>query len=115
MAEPPGHAARSDAGSSVAPIVTTIGAPCVRGLGTSIASRRRATSRQTLLNAEEGAGAPSSKLLRRSLRAGTGDDVGAWPGLLPRLRTDGRLDAVRGGRHGLDDDVLDARVVRRLE
>ena len=48
-AEPPGRAARPEAGSSVAPVVVTTGAPCVRGLGTSIAPRRRAISRQTLL------------------------------------------------------------------
>src|SRR5215204_6616356 len=49
MAEPPSRAARPDTGSSVAPVMTITGAPCVRGLGTSIAPRRRATSRQTLL------------------------------------------------------------------
>ena len=49
MAEPPGRAARPEAGSSVAPVVMTTGAPCVRGLGTTIAPRRRATFRQTLL------------------------------------------------------------------
>ncbi len=49
MAEPPGCAARPESGSSVAPVVVTTGTPCVRGLGTSIAPRRRATFRQTLL------------------------------------------------------------------
>src|SRR6187402_1907441 len=48
MAEPPGCAARPEAGSSVAPVVTT-GAPCVRGLGMTIAPRRRATFHQSLL------------------------------------------------------------------
>ena len=40
-AEPPGSAARPEAGSSVAPVVVTTGAPCVRGLGTTIAPLRR--------------------------------------------------------------------------
>jgi RTX calcium-binding nonapeptide repeat (4 copies) len=40
---------RPDTGSSVAPVVATTGAPCVRGLGTSIAPRRRAISHRALL------------------------------------------------------------------
>jgi hypothetical protein len=48
MAEPPGRAARSEARSSVAPVMAITGAPCVRDLGTTIAPRRRAMSRQTL-------------------------------------------------------------------
>ena len=49
MAEPPGRAASPEAGSSVAPVVVTTGAPSVRGLGTTIAPRRRATFHRTLL------------------------------------------------------------------
>ncbi|MEK6275475.1 MAG: ATP-binding cassette domain-containing protein [Actinomycetota bacterium] len=40
---------RPEAGSSVAPRLTSLGAPCVRALGTTIAPRRRAVFRQTLL------------------------------------------------------------------
>jgi len=46
MAEPPGRAARPDTGSSVAPVMAITGAPCVRGLGTTIAPGRRAMFRQ---------------------------------------------------------------------
>src|SRR5438552_15231017 len=49
IAVPPGRAARPEAGSSVAPRLTSLGAPCVRALGTTIAPRRRALFRQTLL------------------------------------------------------------------
>src|SRR5207342_2415384 len=58
--EPPGRAARPESGSSVAPVMVITGAPCVRGPRTSIAPRRRATFRQTLL-------APSRALLSQPL------------------------------------------------
>jgi len=49
MAESPGRAARPDTGSSVASVGPATKAPCVRGLGTSIAPRQRAISRRALL------------------------------------------------------------------
>src|SRR4249919_1952052 len=69
MAEPPGRAARPAAGSSVAPVVVTTGTPCVRGLGTTIAPRRRATFHQTLLALDE-----EELLPRRPPVVGAGDD-----------------------------------------
>jgi hypothetical protein len=46
---PPKRAARPQAGSSVPPVMAITGAPCVRGLGTTIALRQRVTIHQALL------------------------------------------------------------------
>jgi hypothetical protein len=45
----PERAARPKAGSSVAPVMAITGAPCVRGLGTTIALQQRVTVHQALL------------------------------------------------------------------
>src|SRR4051794_2868848 len=59
--------------------------------------------------------APRRKRVSRVLRAGARGDVGGRAGLLVDRGTDCRLDAVRRRRRGLDDDVLDAGVVRSLQ
>ena len=61
IAVPPGRAARPEGGSSVAPQLTSLGAPCVRALGTTIAPRRRALFRQTLLESSGSGGGHSPR------------------------------------------------------
>jgi hypothetical protein len=113
--EPPGRTARPDAGSSVAPVMAITGAPCVCGLGTTIAPRRRATFRQTLL-AGQAAGDLAAVVLPTRRGVDLRHDAGAVAGL-DRVAHRGRprqlhvLEVFPAGALDRDGEALHAPII----